>query len=265
MGVRVSDAFRAGVSTDDYEKMNYGDLIFLYISAYMNMGKQMVEIFHNFIIKVPSKFFRNIFGLISFTEETSGNFGEFISVVSDLTNQKLENIRMSESAIAIVKTSIPISVLIMFIIVIFSIEMVQPIIQQMGSQQNSIFGGGGSSSVSVVDAVNQLSGPVTTGVKFIAPGRGSLGMQDDNHAFILLLYVFSFYIAIGFSISVAMIFKVINEYSMAETIGMTILYMVILLLIMYPLVTKAIFDPNAKTIINSFMSSAMNMTMTTTS
>jgi len=237
MGVRISDAFRAGVTTEEYEKMTFGDIIFLYISSYMNMGKPMREIFYRFIVKVPSLLARNILGIISFTEEVSGNFADFIGTIGDLLDRKLSTIKLSNSTISSVKMTIPTSTLIMMGILSFIISIVAPVTLQVSALNEGI---------DAYTAVETIKGPITNTITLVVPGRGTLGFDTELSVLFVVLYDFMWWVALSFAISMGLLFMMVNDYTIPETIAVTTIFFGIFLFIMYPLITTIIFNPHSQ-------------------
>ncbi len=253
MGVRISDAFRAGVTTENYEKMTFGDIIFLYISSYMNIGKDMKEIFYKFIVKVPSLVTRNILGIIAFTEEVSGNFADFIGTIGELLDRKLNTIKLSDSTLSSVKMTIPMSTLIMIGILAFIISIVAPVTLQVSALNEG---------VDAFTAVETIKGPVTNTITLVLPGRGSIGFETELSVLFSVMYVFMWWVSLSFAFSMGILFMIVNDYTIPEMIAITTIFFGVFLFIMYPVITTVIFNPNSGGILSSF---GLNLANTTQS
>lgn len=232
MGVKLPDAFKSGMTTDDYSRLSFGDVVFLFISAYIKMGKSLKKIFYKFLIKIPSKLVRHIFGIISFTEEMSGNFADFLFTIGELIDQRLETIKLAIQTVNGVKFMIPISSIVMIVIV----GVISAFVAPMSSEFEKIFESQTTSAT--IDQYPFLSFMVY----YFSPG-GGYGLQDARTYPLTAVLGYVTLVVISFALSIALVLASVDRKTYVEFLAYFVFFYSVLMIVVYFSLYTFILNP----------------------
>lgn len=234
-GYVLADAFDSAVTTKDPKKMDFNDVIYTYLSAYLSQGYTMRELLEKLIIRTPSEQFRRVLSIIALTEEKASNLAEFIDRLSESIEEKMKTIDLVDSKTQLIVVQVFLVTFANIIMLAYMLLMTvapMPLIMQSLEKFGMVY---------VPEDANY--GVIDTVTNVFAPwGETSQSKWGD---YIDLATGFIMYLSLVSAVSTSVFMKMYYNLTLVETIGVFLITMMVEGFVAYYFVVKYTFNYDA--------------------